>query len=98
MDKKFDYSILRPIPIAIFATILTIVNNFLLTYTGVHSGRYISRFGGLEILILFLVVLPLFFKGYRPYAWSKKGIIILSLSLMINLPITIYFVINYGLL
>ncbi len=93
-NKEFNYNI-NPIHIAIvstFATILTTITSDFgrkdLYYE--HANFPIV---GTFIIIMFLA-LPIFFKGYREYIWTKKGLITLFIALAINLPIGIYCTIN----
>ncbi len=93
-NKEFNYNV-SPNAIAVVSTILTLINaifsNFGRIYFPNHFGR--GELNGSVIIVMFLV-LPIFFKGYREYIWTKKGLITLLIALAINLPIGIYCTIN----
>lgn len=95
MDKEFNYNI-KPIYIAIGATLATafttITSDFGRKDLYYQHGNF--PIIGTFIIVMFLV-LPIFFKGYREYIWTKKGLITLLVALAINLPIGVYCIINH---
>ena len=96
MKNEFDYNV-SPLALAIVATILTLLDAI---FSDFGRARLIYRgFGrgelcGTAFIIGFLVV-TIFYKGYRQYVWTKKGLITLFVALAINLAIAIYCIINH---
>lgn len=94
-DNDFNYNI-KPFHMAIVATLAT-----LLTAITSDFGRqdFSYEHGTFPIvgtmLIIIFLLLPIFFKGYRKYIWTKKGLITLFIALIINLPIGIYCTVNH---
>ena len=94
-NDNFNYKI-NPVAVAVGATFLTLFIS-ILTDFGNRDYSSHGRTGNLSgtfIIIMFLV-LPIFFKGYREYIWTKKGLIILFVALVINLPIDVICLINH---
>lgn len=94
MNNNFNYKV-NPIFIALAATFVTIFTSICSDFGNVDVRNSFGdgEISGTFIIIAFLI-LPLFFKGYREYIWTKKGLVILFIALVINLPIAIYCIIN----
>lgn len=93
-NDNFNYKI-NPVALAVGATFLTLFIAILTDFGNRDYGTH-GRTGNLSgtfIIIMFLV-LPIFFKGYREYIWTKKGLIILFAALVVNLPIDIICLMN----
>lgn len=82
--KKFNYNV-SPALIAIASTFLTLFNAICSNFGNVYYRNQFGRgeMSGTVFIIIFLV-LPIFFKGYREYVWTKKGLITLLAALIIN--------------
>lgn len=95
MNNKFNYSI-NPIHIAIVSTCATLLTTITSNFGRKDLYYENANFPiiGTFIIVMFLIF-PVFFKGYREYIWTKKGLIILFVALAINLPIGIYCILNH---
>ena len=93
-NENFNYCV-QPISIAIGSTILTLISSIFSNFGNIYYRNDFGRgeLSGSFFIIIFLI-LPIFFKGYRKYIWTKKGFITLFIALAINLPIGIYCAIN----
>lgn len=94
MKDNFNYNI-SPTLIAVVSTFLTLFNAICSNFGNLDlpTGFGRGELSGTVLIIIFLV-LPAFFKGYRKYIWTKKGLIILFIALIINFPIGIYCTVN----
>ena len=95
MKKEFDYNV-SPLMIAITATIITLIEAVASGFGTVKipSGGFgRGVLNGTVFLITFLII-TVFYKGYRKYVWTKKGLITLFVALAINLVIGVYCLIN----
>ena len=93
-NKNFNYCV-QPVSIAIGSTILTLISSIFSDFGNIYSRNHFGRgeLSGSFFIIIFLL-LPVFFKGYREYSWTKKGLITLFIALTINLLIGIYCTVN----
>lgn len=93
-NKDFNYRV-QPITIAIGSTVLTLINSLFSDFGNIYFRNHFGRgeLSGSFLIIIFLL-LPVFYKGYREYVWTKKGLIILFIALAINLSIGIYCTVN----
>ena len=72
---------------------------FFSTFTSV-LGTVVTNFGknfwhtaagdsGVILIVFFSLILPIFSKGLRKIFWTKKGILIMLVAIVINLPFAI---------
>lgn len=93
---------LNPASVAVLSTTITLITSLFYNFGRVESRNGIFRGESTgTIILIFVLLIPIFFKSYRKELWSKRGLIILHVALAINLPIAIYPAINrynlYGL-
>lgn len=78
MKKEFDYKV-NPLMIAVTATIITLIEAITSGFgtLKIPSGGFgRGVLNGTVFLITFLII-TVFYKGYRKYVWTKKGLITL---------------------
>lgn len=70
---------------SIFTSVLgTAVTDFGKNYRHTAAGE-----SGLILIVFFSLILPIFSKGLRKIFWTKKGILIMLVAIVINLPFAI---------
>jgi hypothetical protein len=76
VKKEFNYNISID-SVAIGSTILTLINSIFSNFGNIY---YSNEFGRGEMsgtfLILIVLLLPIFSKGYRKYIWTKKELLL----------------------
>ena len=63
---------------------------------GTRSGSTKVGTGGLVITIVGFLIVPIFVKKQRKMFWTKKGLLIMLISIIINLPFAIISIKNKG--
>lgn len=93
-NKNFNYCV-QPITIAIGSTALTLICSIFSDFGNIYFRNQFGRgeLSGSFFIIIFLL-LPVLFKDYREYIWTKKGLITLFIALTINLSIGIFCTVN----
>lgn len=77
---------------SIFTSVLgTAVTDFGKNYRHTAAGE-----SGVILIVFFYLILPIFSKGLRKTFWTKKGILIMLISIIINLPFAIISIKNKG--
>lgn len=69
----------------------SIATNFSTRVTSMKGGE-----GGLFITIIGFLIIPIFVKEQRKIFWTKKGLLIMLISIIINLPFAIISIKNKG--
>lgn len=70
---------------SIFTSVLgTAVTDFGKNYRHTAAGE-----SGVILIVFFYLILPIFSKGLRKTFWTKKGILIMLVAIVINLPFAI---------
>ena len=63
---------------------------------GTRSGSTKVGTGGLVITIIGFLIVPIFVKKQRKMFWTKRSILIMLISIIINLPFAIISIKNKG--
>lgn len=69
----------------------SIATNFSTRVTSMAGGE-----GGLFMTIIGFLIIPIFVKEHRKIFWTKKGLLIMLISIIINLPFAIISIKNKG--
>lgn len=77
---------------SVFTSVLgTAVTDFGKNYRHTAAGE-----SGVILIVFSFLILPIFSKGLRKTFWTKKGILIMLISIIINLPFAIISIKNKG--
>lgn len=77
---------------SVFSSVLgTAVTDFGKNYRHTAAGE-----SGVILIIFFSLILPIFSKGLRKTFWTKKGLLIMLVAIVINLPFAIISIKNKG--
>ena len=89
LPHKDDIYNIKPETITTAATIITLANVFSSNFgRKEYYGPYDSIDGGI-IMIVFVMIYPLFVKGFRKNFWSKKGLRTFIIALIVNVVIVL---------
>lgn len=91
MDK---FNKINPVHVLIISVIFSLIGSIITDFGRANVYNQDSGVGG-TIFVVGVLILPVFFKEQRKYAWSRKGIIILITALVINLPFAIISIMNH---
>lgn len=83
----------------IFVLVLSLaesVGGSLASEFGTRSGSTKAGTGGLVITIIGFLIITIFVKEQRKIFWTKKGLLIMLISIIINLPFAIISIKNKG--
>lgn len=83
----------------IFVLVLSLaesVGGSLASEFGTRSGSTKAGTGGLVITIIGFLIITIFVKKQRKMFWTKKGLLIMLISIIINLPFAIISIKNKG--
>lgn len=91
MDK---FNKIKPAQILIISVIISLIGSIITDFGRANVYNQDSGVGG-TIFVVSVLVLPVFFKEQRKYAWSRKGLLTLIIALVINLPFAIVSIMNH---
>lgn len=91
MDK---FNKIKPAQILIISVIISLIGSIITDFGRANVYNQDSGVGG-TIFVVSVLVLPVFFKKQRKYAWSRKGLLTLIIALVINLPFAIVSIMNH---
>ena len=83
----------------IFVLVLSLAESIggsLASEFGPRSGSTKAGTGGIVITIIGFLIVPIFVKKQRKMFWTKKGLLIMLISIIINLPFAIISIKNKG--
>lgn len=89
-----DFEKIKPIQILIISFVISLIGSFLTNFGKIPSYNQNAGVGG-TVFTIGVLVIPIFVKEQRKFAWSKKALIILTISLIINLPFAVITIINH---
>lgn len=92
--KKYfnEYNPIFVLVLSLTASIsCSIATNFSTRVASMAGGE-----GGLFMTIIGFLIIPIFVKEQRKMFWTKKGILIMLISIIINLPFAIISIKNKG--
>ena len=91
MDK---FNKIKPAQILIISVIISLIGSIITDFGRSNVYNQDSGVGG-TIFVVSVLVLPVFLKEQRKYAWSRKGLLTLIIALVINLPFAIVSLVNH---
>lgn len=91
MDK---FNKINSVQILIISVIISLIGSITTDFGRADVYNQDSGVGG-TVFVIGALILPAFFKEQRESAWSRNGLLILIIALIINLPFAIISIMNH---